>query len=700
LPGLGSGPPPYRPQIGDLVGIAPKAGDSKGPIIAVVLALTAGRAELRQAQSAKVFSLPPRQLELLAPCPDPGRGPAHDPSQPPWGLTPQVLTAATPRRRDLGAAWQLLTADLPAGAEGESLPMSAFSELVGGHDDPPHRCACWLWLHGDQTLFRLKQGLVQARPLHELRRLRQERQRQRLAEAQERAWIQALRQRQPVREDQLAAKAAQDLAELRRWAAGERDHTLPEALKHLLQQVHCPSEPTAVRHLLADMGLWPRHHLPSLQGTSWQQGFSPALLREAERLVALAEGSLPGDGDRLDLTHLATLTIDDEDTQDIDDGLALEWSDDGPPWIWIHVADPGRLIAADSPLDLEARRRGTSLYLAEGILPMFPEVLANGLFSLLPGQRCAAWSLRIQLHPDGALAATEIHRSWVRPLYRLSYADADELLELAPPQERALLTLREWLERRRCWRQARGALLLDQAEGRIRARGHGDDDDCQLEITEPTASRQLVAEAMILAGAAVAEYGRRHQLALPYRGQPAAPVPSAAELEALPVGPVRLAAIKRCLTRGLVATTPQAHFSLGLEAYVQATSPIRRYGDLLVQRQLAAHLAGQPPLDALALSDLLTGVEAALREGVTVSREDQRHWRQVWFATQRGQQWRGVFLRWLREDHQLALVHVESLAMDLAAECPGPAQPGDGVLVRVRQVDPLGDVLRLDARCL
>jgi exoribonuclease-2 len=293
----------------------------------------------------------------------------------------------------------------------------------------------------------------------------------------------------------------------------------------------------------------------------------------------------------------------------------------------------------------------------------------------------------------------------VRPNYRLSYADADELLELAPPQEKDLLTLRELLERRRAWRAARGALFLDQAEGRIRApsatpQEEAEEEGSQLEITEPTASRLLVAEAMILAGAALADYGRHHNVPLPYRGQPVAPVPSAAELEALPAGPARCAAVKRCLTRGLVSTSPQAHFSLGLEAYVQATSPIRRYSDLLTQRQLAAHLQGQAPLEASALSDVLSNVEAGLREGLTVSREDQRHWRQVWFAEHRGQQWRGLFLRWLREDHQLALVHLESLAMDLAAECHGAVQPGDGVLVRVREVDPLRDLLRLDARAL
>ncbi|MFM1797780.1 MAG: hypothetical protein RLZZ117_58 [Cyanobacteriota bacterium] len=701
MPGPGHAALSSRLQIGDLVGISSRHLDGKPPLIAVVTGLHGTRADLRSFREGKSLSLPQRQLERLASSPDPALGPATDPSQAPWHLTPEALAAATPHRRDWGAAWLLLVSELPADAEPEELTLSALSELVSGQNTPLHDSACWLWLQGEQTLFRLRQGLAQPRPLAELRRLRQERHRQRIAEAEERAWVQALQQRRPLQENQLAPHHAMALAQLRRWASGDRDLVLSEDLRQLLRHARCGSDPADVRHLLVDVGLWPRHHLPSLEGTSWQQGFSTALLAEAEALAARAEEPVAGDDLRRDLTALATVTIDDDSTLDIDDGLSLEWIGDDEPRIWIHVADPGRLIPPDSPLDLEARRRGTSLYLAQGTLPMFPPCLAHGALSLRAGQRCAAWSVGIQLTADGDLAEVIVQRSWVRPNYRLSYADADELLELAPPQERDLLTLHALLQRRRAWRGMRGALFLDQAEGRIRAPAPGEvETESRLEITEPTEARLLVAEAMILAGAALADHGKRHQLPLPYRGQTATPLPTAAELEALPAGPPRWAAIKCCLSRGQVSTSPKPHFSLGLEAYVQATSPIRRYGDLLAQRQLAAHLQGQAPLEASLLSDVLTTMEAGLREAITVSRDDQRHWRQVWFSEHVGQQWRGMFLRWLREDHQLALIHLEGLAMDLAAECHGAARPGDPVLVRVREVDPLRDRLQLDARAL
>jgi exoribonuclease-2 len=160
---------------------------------------------------------------------------------------------------------------------------------------------------------------------------------------------------------------------------------------------------------------------------------------------------------------------------------------------------------------------------------------------------------------------------------------------------------------------------------------------------------------------------------------------------------VRHAAVKRCLSRGHVGTNPSAHFSLGLEAYVQATSPIRRYGDLVVQRQLWSLENGVPPLNEAELAQLLVELEGPVKQGIQISREDQRHWQQVWFEQQSPSQWKAVFLRWLRPQDRLGLIHAEDLGMDLVAECPAGSEPGDPLLLRVLQVDSLRDQLKLQA---
>ena len=658
--------------------------DERGPQIAVVVSVQTAKAAVAIGASARQQILPLRQLQLLCALPALSTVPQRI-SQPPWSINDADLAAALPPRRDFGAAWLLLQSDETA------QPLTDWVELVCSRHDGLAVAACWLWCQGPQTLFRWRQGQVGPRVHDDLKRLRRERRHQALHVQTEQRWHQLLRQRCPLDPQSLDPQQQQQLELLLAWAAGNCDTPLPLPLRQALQAAHCSPDTGSIRHLLVDLGQWEAHHLPSLRATTWEQGFSAALLAEADRLVAAAEQEQPGDAHRLDLTAQRSVTIDDADTCDIDDGLALETTPSGQQRIWIHVADPGRLIPVDSPLDLEARRRGSSLYLAGGILPMFPETLATGPMSLRAGHRNAAWSLWVELDAAGAIAASGLQRSWVSPTYRLSYADADELIDLAPPQERDLADLHSLLERRRQWRVQQGALLLDQPEGRIRADG----DHALLEITEPSPSRLLVAEAMILAGAAVAAYGWEQGLALPYRSQLPAVLPPDSELNALPAGPVRHAAIKRCLSRGHTGAEPSGHFSLGLSAYVQATSPIRRYADLVVQRQLLALQQNAEPLAAEALQGLLTDLDGSIRQGIQISREDQRHWQQVWFHNHRQEHWAALFLRWLRPQDRLGLVHVDALGLDLAAECPAGSQPGNALQIRVQLVDPLRDQLRL-----
>jgi exoribonuclease-2 len=685
-------------QPGDLVGL----NGSRGPELAVIDTLSGSKAALRVGFEARRQQVPLRELDPLVSLPGTFNPPASMVA-PPWGLTAELLQQQRPSSRDLGAAWLLLSEPVSPAAAGASshgappaaMPLEELVALVAPADTPAARAACWLVLqHQEQHFFRWRHGAVQPRTLRDLRQLRRERHLERLSRLREQRWQALLQQRQPLDPSSLDAQARAQLDHLLALAGGDTTTPLPVALRQALHGAHCSAEPGAVRRLLVDLGQWEPHALPSLQRTVWEQGFVPELLAEAERLIAAAADPQLGDDQRRDLTTLRTYTLDDPDTLEIDDALSLEQLGDGRQRLWVHIADPGRLVPPESPLDLEARRRASSLYLADRVVPMFPFPLATGPFSLRQGHRCAAWSTAIELDDEGAVAAVEIVRSWVLPTYRLSYADGDALIELAPKEEPDLASIDALLERRRRWRVAQGALQMEQPEGRIRAV----DGQTSVEITDPSPARALVAEAMILNGAVIAAYGVSEGLALPYRGQPSAELPPAAQLEALPPGPVRHMALRRCLTRGVTGVQPCHHFSLGLSAYVQATSPIRRYADLVVQRQLAAHQQHQPPLDGTDLGALLDQLDPPLREGVQISREDQRHWQQVWFEQHPQERLEGVFLRWLREQDRLGLVHLEALALDVAARCPASAEPGTTLTVHVQMVDSLSDLLRLEAR--
>ena len=631
--------------------------------------------------------MPQRQLELICPLPSGADAPQRLGASP-WNLRPESIQQDCLSRRAWGEAWLLLL------DSGETVALREFADLVCGGTEPAQLAVSWLELVGPQLWFRFKQGEIQPRSAADLKPLRRDRRLKQLAEQREQQWQQLLRGRQPLQTDALSPEQQRRLEVLKQLAAGALElEQLDPALRQSLTALHLGHDRGDLRHLLVDLGQWDRHHLVSMGGTTWSLGFSAELEAEAKRLVALNSQELPGDADRLDLTCQRCVTIDDDDTRDIDDGLALERRPDGSLLLWIHVADPGRLVEPESLLDLEARRRGSSLYLASGNLPMFPLELTTGPFSLRAGVRSAAWSTWVDLDAEGDIADYGIVRSWVKPTFRLSYSDADDLIDLAPPEEPDLADLDQLLNRRREWRVGRGALLMDLPEGRIRSR----DGEPVLEVSEPSPSRAMVAEAMILAGAIAARFAVEHNLALPFRSQLPAELPPQAELEQLPDGAVRFAAIKRCLGRGLMGTRAAPHFSLGLPAYAQATSPIRRYGDLVVQRQIQAQLSGGTPLSEDGLQELLNSFDGAVREGIGISREDQRHWQQVWFEAHKSGQWHAEFLRWLRPQDRLGLVRIDELAMDLAADCPQNAQPGEALLLRVQQVDSLRDQLRLVA---
>ncbi|WP_398327023.1 ribonuclease catalytic domain-containing protein [Vulcanococcus sp.] len=631
--------------------------------------------------------MPQRQLELICPLPSGADAPQRLGASP-WNLRPESIQQDCLSRRAWGEAWLLLL------DSGETVALREFADLVCGGTEPAQLAVSWLELVGPQLWFRFKQGEIQPRSAADLKPLRRDRRLKQLAEQREQQWQQLLRGRQPLQTEALSPEQQRRLEVLKQLAAGALElEQLDPALRQSLTALHLGHDRGDLRHLLVDLGQWDRHHLVSMGGTTWSLGFSAELEAEAKRLVALNSQELPGDADRLDLTCQRCVTIDDDDTRDIDDGLALERRPDGSLLLWIHVADPGRLVEPESLLDLEARRRGSSLYLASGNLPMFPLELTTGPFSLRAGVRSAAWSTWVDLDAEGDIADYGIVRSWVKPTFRLSYSDADDLIDLAPPEEPDLADLDQLLNRRREWRVGRGALLMDLPEGRIRSR----DGEPVLEVSEPSPSRAMVAEAMILAGAIAARFAVEHNLALPFRSQLPAELPPQAELEQLPDGAVRFAAIKRCLGRGLMGTRAAPHFSLGLPAYAQATSPIRRYGDLVVQRQIQAQLSGGTPLSEDGLQELLNSFDGAVREGIGISREDQRHWQQVWFEAHKSGQWHAEFLRWLRPQDRLGLVRIDELAMDLAADCPQNAQPGEALLLRVQQVDSLRDQLRLVA---
>ncbi len=401
-----------------------------------------------------------------------------------------------------------------------------------------------------------------------------------------------------------APEAARALALSALTAAAQRFERLDEGAVHLLVRLgrFAPDENLEVR----------RYGLRTV--------FPEEVLAAA---AAAAARGFDREG-RLDLTGEAVITIDAAHTREVDDGLSYTPLPGGGARLGIHIADPGAFVHPGDAVDAEALARSTTHYLPDHKLTMLPPALGEEAASLLPGEDRPALSFLLEMGPDGALVGGGPVRSIVRSAARLGYDEADAVLASGEGPWAALL--RGWAEaaaRFEAVRVAAGAVRLLSPEVDVRVR----DGVVVLErLPAESPSRRLVAEAMVQAGAAAARFCQERGVPAIYRRQspPVAPIPEGSR----PITDlVRIRQVRRMLRRAEVGIQPGAHAGLGLPAYAQATSPLRRYQDLALNRQIAAVLAGGTPAHAAPdLQRIAASTERAELEGRRAERASDSYW--------------------------------------------------------------------------
>lgn len=398
---------------------------------------------------------------------------------------------------------------------------------------------------------------------------------------------------------------------------------------------------------------------------------------------------LPGE-ERADLTGLPAYAIDDAHTEAPDDALSYvpAEGEGGGGRLWVHVADPAAVISPDDPLDLEARARGATLYLPEGPVPMLPKPTVQS-FSLGLTETSPALSFGLDLDAEGRVAALHIVPSRVR-VTRLTYEEAEGRLDEEPL--RSLLRIACAYAARRA---ANGAIAIDLPEVTVRVV------DGTVEI-RPVASLQsniLVENAMIMAGEAVANHALAHGIPVPYASQ------EPPETDVGGEGLAAMYALRRGLKRSQFRTSPSPHAGLGLAAYVQVTSPLRRYLDLVVHQQLRAWLRSQAAAGAegsglVAARRLLTAAEVVERIGAaeavlgSVRQAESlsaRHWVLVSLLQQPG--WRGQGIL-VEKRGRAGTFLVPSLGIEAQVQLSADMPLDSEVTLRLRSVD----LPRLEAR--
>ena len=381
------------------------------------------------------------------------------------------------------------------------------------------------------------------------------------------------------------------------------------------------------------------------------------------------------DPDRLDLTSLAAMAIDDEDTREVDDALTVQ-EIGGETVVGVHIADVSTFVRKGDPLDREAYRRSATIYLPNVSVMMFPERLATDLASLVQGSPRPAFTFEARFDSENVLSGYRIRRSVIRVSERLSYEEADRALREGHSGLERLHGIAMSLLAKR---QDMGAQNHRRPELKVRVRG---DEISVRQIDTNSPARQLVSEMMILANRLAADQAAASKVPIIFRTQePPDSVPE--DLENLPE-PLQFDQRRRSFKRSRLSVTPGEHSGLGLRAYSQISSPIRRYTDLVTQLQLASALVDEPlPYDSEELLRILTTAESAELENRRLEQESTTYWVLKYLDREEMNRPLPALLLDRRGNIELTDYLVRGKVSDTQQW-----KPGEGAMVEVESIDP------------
>lgn len=358
--------------------------------------------------------------------------------------------------------------------------------------------------------------------------------------------------------------------------------------------------------------------------------FPQEVLDEAERV-----GNEPISDEeyakRLDLRGEPIFTIDSKDAKDLDDAISVKRTDFGYT-LGVHIADVSHYVKEGSAIDEEAINRGTSVYFADRVIPMLPEVLSNGACSLNAGTDKLAFSALIELDKEGHITKYDFKKTIINSKVRGVYSEVNEILDgtaseeilnkYAPVME-SLMSAKELADILKANSAARGTMELDSGESKFILDENGICIDIMPRVSGE--AEQLIEQMMVTANIAAAKFSLDYKLPFLYRvhGTPdpkrveelvtllqlvgvpckeiVKPNPETQDFAAildrvrgLPCETLVSQRLLRTMEKARYSTEETGHFGLALSDYSHYTSPIRRYPDTSIHRVLSAFVEGMP----------------------------------------------------------------------------------------------------------
>ena len=354
--------------------------------------------------------------------------------------------------------------------------------------------------------------------------------------------------------------------------------------------------------------------------------FPEKVMKQAQRVP---DHVLDADRDgRLDLRHLQTVTIDGEDAKDLDDAISL--TKEGDIYhLGVHIADVSNYVQYNSALDREALKRGTSVYLADRVVPMLPERLSNGICSLNQGEDRLALSCLMDINEKGKVVSHQIAETVINVNERMCYTDVKNILEDTDEEAKkrydALIPMffmmKELSGILRNSRHHRGSIDFDFPEAKIILNAAGKAID--VKPYEANVATKIIEDFMLMANETVAQEYCTEEIPFVYRTHDN-PDPEKVEslltllhnqgvkiqkakeeitpkeiqqiiesIEGLPNEAMISRLVLRSMKQAKYTTECSGHFGLAAKYYCHFTSPIRRYPDLQIHRIIKDNLRGR-----------------------------------------------------------------------------------------------------------